>query len=81
MWVRIPPPLVGRYMEEIAKARMFDVRPENYRGNLFMLIGAAAQALRQNGQPELAIEMSEKASKAPTFELGLAAIQEYVSFT
>jgi hypothetical protein len=69
------------FMEEIAKARMFSVRPEDYRGNLFMLIGAAAEALKQNGQPELAVEMSEKALKAPTFELGLAAIQEYVSFT
>jgi len=67
-------------MEEIVKARIFNVRPEDYKGNLFMLIGIAAEALKQNGQPELVDMMSEKAAKAPTFELGLAAIQEFVSF-
>jgi hypothetical protein len=68
-------------MEEKAKARMFDVRPEQYRGKLYMLLEQAANALRQNDQPELVAIMTEKAQKAPTYELALIAVQEYVSFT
>jgi hypothetical protein len=67
-------------MEEKPQARMFDVRTEQYKGNLYMLIGRAADALRENGQPELVAEMSEKAARAPNYDLALAAIQEYVSF-
>ena len=51
---------------------------EGTDGNIFAILGKAAQLLRENGQPEQAVEMARRVFQARNYEKALAIVSEYV---
>ena len=47
-------------------------------GNIFAILGKAAQLLRENGQPEQAAEMARRVFQSRSYEKALAIVSEYV---
>ena len=51
---------------------------EGTDGNIFSILGKAAQLLRENGQPEQAAEMARRVFQSHSYEKALAIVSEYV---
>ena len=51
---------------------------EGTDGNIFSILGKATQLLRENGQPEQAVEMARRVFQARNYEKALAIVSEYV---
>lgn len=51
---------------------------EGTDGNIFAILGKAAQLLRENGQPEQAAEMARRVFQSRSYEKALAIVSEYV---
>lgn len=51
---------------------------EGTDGNIFAILGKAAQLLRENGQPEQAAEMARCVFQSRSYEKALAIVSEYV---
>ena len=51
---------------------------EGTDGNIFAILGKAAQLLRENGQPEQAAEMARRVFHSRSYERALAIVSEYV---
>lgn len=49
-----------------------------HNGNVFSILGDASRLLKQNGQPEAAKEMFDRATSSQSYEQALAIISEYV---
>lgn len=49
-------------------------------GNIFCILGGAANALRRNGQHELIKEMNDRVTSSHSYEEALSIIMEYVDF-
>lgn len=47
-------------------------------GNIFAILGKAAQLFREDGQPEQAVEMARRVFQARNYEKALAIVSEYV---
>lgn len=51
---------------------------EGTDGNIFSILGKATQLLRENSQPEQAVEMARRVFQARNYEKALAIVSEYV---
>ena len=47
-------------------------------GNIFAILGKAAQLFREDGQPGQAAEMARRVFQARSYEKALAIVSEYV---
>lgn len=47
-------------------------------GNIFFIVGCCRRALKRVGQPDLADEMSEKVTKAGSYDEALQIVMRYV---
>lgn len=47
-------------------------------GNIFAILGKAAQLLRENGHPDQAAEMTHRVFQSHSYESALGIISEYV---
>ena len=47
-------------------------------GNIFSILGRAAQLLREDGQPDQAAEMTRRVFRSHSYESALGIISEYV---
>lgn len=47
-------------------------------GNIFAILGKAARLLREDGQPDLAAEMTRRVFRSHSYEKALEIISQYV---
>jgi hypothetical protein len=52
----------------------------NLDGNIFAVMGAAAKALKRNGQGDKVDEMIQRVTSSDNYHAALAVIMDYVDF-
>lgn len=70
-----PPEKEPEIIQQVQRPKM---RLQGQDGNIFSILGRAAQLLRENGQPEQAKEMTDRVCRSGSYEKALRIISEYV---